>query len=249
LKIRSFKRKKNGFYQIFLEEMEPIIIHEDLILKYNLLIEKKLDKHLLNKIEIENKKYIVYQTAINLLKARLRSTKELKEILIKKEFIKKDIEDVIITLTKQGYLNDFVYAESFVHDKIKFSKDGPEKIKSNLINNGINNNDIIKAMKIYTNELEQEKLKKIIDSKIKQNKNKSTSVLKRKILITLINNGYHKENIIPFLDEVKNNNDQDLYQKTYEKERKKLERKYSGKELEYRLNQKMYSKGFYKNDY
>lgn len=245
MKVRSFKKKTNGFYQVLLEEREPLLIHEDLILKYDILRSQKLDEKTIKKIEEENQKYIVYQKALSLLKSRLRSTKELKEALEKQEYPKKEIEEVLTTLTKQGYLNDQIYAESFVHDKLSFSKDGPEKIKDALKRNGIKEEMIEKAMKSYTSELEQERIKKIIEKETKTNRTKSMMILKQKLLENLIRNGYHKEYITPLLGNLKNENEKTIYQKEYEKQKKKLEKKYQGKELEYKLKQKMYQKGFH----
>ena len=39
-------------------------------------------------------------------------------------------------------------------------------------------------------------------------------------------------------------NDQDIYKKQYEIIYNKLKNKYQGKELEYQINKKLYSKGF-----
>lgn len=245
MKVRSFKKKANGFYQVLLEETEPLLIHEDLILKYDILRSQKLEEETIKQIEKENKKYIVYQDALTSLKTRLRSTKELKERLTKKEYPNQEIEEVIKTLTKQGYLNDKIYAESYVHDKISFSKDGPEKIKEELKRKGIKIEDIEQALCCFTNELEQTRIKKIIDKENKTNRSKSEVVLKRKLLETLVRNGYHKETITPLLEEIKNKNENTIYQKEYEKQKKKLEKKYQGKELEYKLKEKMYQKGFH----
>ena len=42
MKIKNFKKKKDGFYQITLENTLTITIHEDLILKYELLLKKEI---------------------------------------------------------------------------------------------------------------------------------------------------------------------------------------------------------------
>ncbi len=245
MKVRSFKKKANGFYQVLLEETEPLLIHEDLILKYDILKKQKLEEETIRQIEEENKKYVVYQDALASLKTRLRSTKELKERLTKKEYPKKEIEEVIATLTKQGYLNDKIYADSFVHDKISFSKDGPEKIKEELLRLGIKTEYIEQALCCFTSDIEQMRIKKIIDKETKTNRTKSEVILKRKLLENLVRNGYHKEYITPLLEKAKNQNEKSIYQKEYEKQKKKLEKKYQGKELEYKLKEKMYQKGFH----
>ena len=90
--------------------------------------------------------------------------------------------------------------------------------------------------------------KKYINKKVKTNTNKSQKSLKEKIIQTLINDGYPKEDIIRNLNDI-SFDDSTIEKKEYEKLYKKLSKKYSGKELELKLKQKMYQKGFYnKND-
>ena len=43
MKIEKFSKNKDGMYLITLEDGNKIKIHEDLILKYELLLSKKLD--------------------------------------------------------------------------------------------------------------------------------------------------------------------------------------------------------------
>ena len=88
------------------------------------------------------------------------------------------------------------------------------------------------------------KLKKIIFKKIKTNHNKSAKVLKQKLLMDLINNGFHQDIIKEVLNNIDISENEEIAKKEYQKYYNKLSKKYSGKELEYKLKQKMYSLGF-----
>ena len=87
------------------------------------------------------------------------------------------------------------------------------------------------------------KINKFIAKEIKLNSNKSSYVLKNKILISLVNKGFYKDDIVRCLDNVVID-DSLMYEKEYKKTYDKLSKKYSGKELEYKVKQKMYQKGF-----
>ena len=248
MKINKFTKNRNGMYIITFEDNSKIKIHEDLILKYDLLISKSLDDDLKEKILSENKTYEIYEVAISYINKKLRSKKELINYLKKKEYSSEDIGRVVLLLTDSGFLNNDIYANSFVHDHIVLSMDGPNKIRKELEDNGIDNDLIYKVMENYTLELEMERIEKIVDKQIKLNKNKGANLLKKKIQMYLLNLGYNIENINKVLN-FKKLDSEDLYKKEYEKAYNKLSKKYDGKELEYKLKQYMYQKGFSYNDY
>ena len=248
MQVNKFTKGKNGMYTVTLEDTTKLTIHEDLILKYNILISKNITDELKNKILEENKKYEIYEIALSYINKKLRSSKELKKYLIKKEYPAELIDQVIELLYNQGYLNDKVYSTSLVHDRIILSMDGPNKIKKELSDNGIDNNTIEEVIEEYTKDIELERIEKIVNKQIKLNKNKGSNLLKKKINMYLINLGYNYDSINTILNSVKIS-DNDLYKKEYDKLYNTLSKKYSGKELEYKLKQKLYQKGFNISDY
>ena len=243
MQINKFSKNKNGMYTIYLDNKDKLIVHEDLILKYDLLIKKEIDNNLKETLLEENRVYEIYEVAVSYINKKLRSIKELETYLKKKEYSTDQIDSVIELLKKQGYLDEKTYANSYVHDKIALSNDGPDKIRKFLIDNNINNEIIEEAIKNYPISLEKERIEKLINKQIKTNKNKGSNYLKRKIQLDLINLGYTYELINEILNQ-KDLNDEELYKKEYDKLYKQLSKKYSGKELEYKLKQRLYQKGF-----
>ena len=65
------------------------------------------------------------------------------------------------------------------------------------------------------------------------------------MLINLINLGYDREMINECLNNIKIDNQDELKKKEEEKIRKKLERKYQGDELERKIKEKLYQRGFF----
>ena len=247
MNINKFSKGKSGMYTIFLEDNTKLTIHEDLILKYDLLLTKKIDNNLKEEILEENKVYEIYEVSISYITKKLRSSKELSKYLIKKGYEQDLVDKVIELLYKEGYLDDKVYANSYVHDRIILSNDGPNKIKKDLCDLGISDDLIEEAIISYTEDIEKERIEKLIDKQIKSNNNKGASLLKKKIQMYLLNLGYNIDLINEILN-TKQLSNPDIYQKEYNKIYKALSNRYSGKELEYRVAQKLYQKGFTKED-
>lgn len=242
MKIKKFTKLKNGMYKISLENTE-FKIHEDLILEHNLLLTKKVTEEDIKKLEQENTKYEIYEIALKELKKRLRSKKELREILLKKEIPLTYIDNCIDILIKQGYLNDEIYAQSYIHDKILLTSDGPLKIEKELQKHEISEDIIQKYLSNYTSDVEEEKISKIIERQKKNNK-KSKIAFQMKMKQYLINNlGFHSYIVDSLLSNI-DIDDTDSYKKEYDKLYKKLSRKYEGTTLEYKIKEKLYQKGF-----
>ena len=244
MKIEKFKKRPNGLYTIYLDNFNTYDLYEEIILKYELLITKTIEEAKLNKIIEDNKKYESYYEALKIIKRTIKTKEEIKQLLAEKKYSKENIDFAITTLEKQGYINDKSYAKSYVHNAIIMTNKGPKKIEEELVKKGISNDNYSAALAEYTNDLEKEKIEKIISKKIKANHNKSAKVLKQKLGLDLINNGFSKDIIKEVLSSTTIEENKAILKKEYDKYYKKLSKKYSGKELEYKLKQKMYSLGF-----
>ena len=242
MEILKFTKKRGSWYELLLENNDKLLIHEDLILKYDLLLNRKIGKNK-DKILDENNNYIAYDRAVKYLSNRTRSKFEIKNYLLKQNMDEEKIDFTIQKLVDQGYLNDEVYAKLYVKDRINLSNDGPSKIISNLKSHNINEEYITNAMQEFDEDLQKERIKKLIEKQVKTNSNKGINLLKQKILLNLINLGYSRRLIVELLDNVQFD-DSDLYEREYQKVKEKLSKKYSGKELELRIRQKLYQKGF-----
>lgn len=243
MKIEKYVKRRSECYEIVLEDGNKILLHEDLILKYELLLKKEIDSFQIDKLLKEQNNYIAYDKAIKYIARRMRSTYEIRVYLEKLEVDNNVIDEIIEKLINQGYLNDKEYSFAYVKDRINLSNDGPYKIINNLKQNKISDDIINLSINIFDNDLQYEKINKLISKQIKSNNSKSSYMLKQKIITNLINLGYDRGIIISVLNEY-DFNDSDFYKKEYDKLYNKLSKKYSGKELEYKIKQKLYQKGF-----
>ena len=190
------------------------------------------------KITLDNNDIILYEDII--IKNMILLKKEIKE-----NELKQYLEKIILNLTKEGYLNDDYFTKCYINDSINLKNIGPNKIIHELEKLGIDKSIIDKNIKVFTSSIEEEKIKKIIDKKVKTNKNKSVYNLKNNIKLNLINQGFNVEIIDKNINNI-NFDETSIYEKEYNKLYNKLSKKYTSYELEQKIKQKLYQKGLFK---
>lgn len=243
MKIMKYKKAKQNTYIITID-MKDYTLYDDIIIKYELLLKKNIKEEMLNTILKENKALESYYVALMYLAKSERCKSEIEAYLKKKGYSVVSINETINKLTESGYLNEQNYVAHFLHDEIVLTMNGPEKIKKRLLQLNINEYVIDEALNKIEKEVWQEKITKIINKKISTNKTLSAQSLKQKIGNYLYQNGYAKEMFYPLLESEKVENDNNILKREIEKQKRILSRKYSGKELEYRLKVKLLQKGY-----
>lgn len=246
MKVLKYKKVKNK-YRVYFDNNIKIDLYDDIILKYELLLKKEIDNKTFDKLVLDNNKEDIYEKAINYISIKIRSREEIYNYLNKKGYEKEDIISTINRLEKNNFINDDLYIKSYIHDRFYLSSDGLNKIRNYLINLKLDESTIDK----YVEEIDREdiidKLNKLIDKKIKSNKNYSGNVLRMRLCSYFIEQGYNKSDIEEILN---NKNLVDIdngikeYKKLYDKYSKKLE----GYELENLIRNKLYQKGYDLNE-
>lgn len=245
MKIESIK-KTGSKYKILLDSGQVINTYEEVILNNGLLFHKYISSNLLEKINEDTNYYKSYNKVLDMINRRLRSEKEIEEYLRKTEVDENDIKEIIQNLKRIGLIDDRLFAKAYTNDKINLSTDGPIKIRKYLENNNIKEEYIKDAINNIDIKVINSKIDKIISKKINTNTKYTPYILKQKILIYLINLGYSREDIIDRLDTIKIET-KDMT-KEIEKIYNKLSKKYSDKELTYKLKNKLFLKGYTKEE-
>ena len=240
MKIDKITKKAGNKYILELDNGDKIKTYDEVILKYGLLFHKEIDNDTLEKIINENNYYDIYDKVLKYINTKMRSEYEVREYLKKQEY--NDIDNLINDLKNKKLINDQLFLKSYINDKILLTLDGPDKIKNDLLKHNIEESLINKELEIFNSEIITERLKKIIDKKIKLNK-KPLYIFKQKMLAYLINLGYSKEDILSVLDSYKIN-EEELIKKDYDILYKKLSKKYEGNQLDYQIKNKLYQKGY-----
>ncbi|MBR2138320.1 MAG: RecX family transcriptional regulator [Bacilli bacterium] len=201
MKINKFKKVGKSKYKIIFDNSE-ILLYEDVILKYDLLIKQEVDLELIDKIIEENKYYDAYHSAISYIEIKMRNKKEIISYLEKKDFDDSLINSVVSKLEDLGLLNNKAYIEAYVNDKVNLSNDGPYKIKNSLVELDFDEEDVVKYLDTIDEEVWKVKLQGIINKKKSLMKNKSYYMFISKIKNDCYNLGYDKYMIEDILSNV-----------------------------------------------
>ena len=228
-----------------LESGEELSLYEDVILNFDLLLKKSIDDKERDKILKMNQEYDVYYVALQSLKNRFRSVKDLKELLIKKQYPEEYVNMAIDKLLKQGYLDDCSFAKAYINQQMITTSKGPHKIERELLDKGVSSDIIYRELAVFTKEEQMAKIEKIATRLIKSNRSRGGMVLRKKIIYDLQNLGYDVSIINEGLANVEFSDTKDIQKREYEKLYRKLSKKYSGRELEFKIREKLYQKGLY----
>lgn len=247
MKIVKYKKMSKGRYKIFFDNNSELVLYEDVILKNNLLREKNITLELLEKVMNENIFYEVYDLSLSYIEIKMRTLKELREYLLKKNFDINVIDNVLDRLVNEGYLDEKKYIDAYVNDKVNLTTWGPYKIKKNLEMLELDENLIEDKISSISDNVWKNKLEKIVNRKIKSMNNKSLSMIKNKLRLDMFNLGYDNS----LIEEVLNNiysNDESSIKKEYSKALNKYSKKYSDEKLIYEVKSYLYRKGYKTED-
>lgn len=241
------KIKKTGHkYQIIFSDNTILKTYDDVILNNALLYHQDVDSELLNKLNNETSYYDIYYKAVNYISKRLRSEKEICTYIDKCNATPKEKNMVIKKLKEIGLINDVAFAKAYTADRINLSSDGPLKIKKYLLDFNISEDAADDIINSIDKDIVLNKLSKLISKKVQSSKY-SGYVLKQKIVNDFINLGYDREMINDVFASI-NIDKTNLLKKEYAKIYKKLNGKYSDYELQSRIKNKLYQKGFTKEE-
>ncbi len=243
MKIQKYSKDKSNQYKVTIDDCE-YAIYDDVIIKFGLLLKKDISASDLKEILKYNDELDSYYLSIKYITKKLRSEKEIYEYLKKKEVSENVIENTIAKLRENKFLDDDIYLKAYINDQLTLSNNGPKKIAKNLVTLGLDESLINNALNNIDVSLWEEKIDKYVSKKVNANHNSSVKMLKMKIVNDLVNLGYDKEMIMPIINRY-DIDDHEVFMHEYEKAKRQLEKKYEGYELEKKIREKLYRKGFY----
>lgn len=242
MKILKYRKGKGNEYKIITDKDE-YKLYDDIIIKYELLLKKDIDDKDFTKILEENKLFSAYYDALKLINTKLRTEKEIKVLLKKKEYNYKEIDYAIKRLDKEGYLNHKVYIEAFIHDMLNLYLIGEDKILKDLVNLGFEEKEIRLYLDKIDKDIYKDKIDKYINKKLKANK-KSEIEFKRKFLGELINKGFSKNDIMIFLENTNVVEDEEVTRRLIIKLYNKYIKKYDYNTVKLKIRNYLYQKGY-----
>ncbi len=238
-------------FEISLQDEEGNITdfqaHEDVIVKFALRKGLEISEEDAKAIHTEADTWKIYLQAINYLSYRMRTKLEMKRYLLKKEFSEAPIERILSRLEEEKLLNDPEFAMAFVRTRINLSTKGPQMVKKELNDLGVDKNTIEKALMQYTWDKQYENAEKYISKKT------GSAVSKRskreeheRILRLLMQRGYPQDinkEILNNMEDLSHDEEWEAVQYQGEKAVRKY-RNLEQREASQKTKQYLYRKGF-----
>lgn len=241
MEVLNYKKCANNLYEVKLDNGEKYKLYEDVIINYELLIDKRITDIKLKKILRDNDLYASYYKALKYIGIKMRTQKEIELYLKKNNFDKDAIDYSVSKLKNNGYINENIYTEAYINDAINLSYDGPKKIINNLTKVGISEEVIFNHLN-YDKYFWQNRIKEILNKKAKMNKN-SLALFKNKMYSHLTLLGYEIDDIKCVLEDYKLDTSS-LFKKDADKIWNTLRKKMSQEKIVWQFKNKMYLKGY-----
>lgn len=144
MKIYSIKLKSKNNTNIFIVEtnMGEYTFFSDVIVKYS-LSEKEIEDDVFYTALKESEVLIATNLAMKYLGSRLKTEKQLREYLLKKNFSLDSIDEVLSKLKEYKLIDDTEYAKIYIRSNRQNSK---TRLKQKLIQSGVDKNFIDNAL-------------------------------------------------------------------------------------------------------
>lgn len=248
MEIIKFKKMKNSKYLISLDNGIEYILYDDIIIKYNLLYNSNISVEKLKQVVEENEKYLYYDDIVKLISKRLRSKKEIIDFLEKKGLDDSNKKILLERLELEGLINDYVFSNAYINDKINLTNDGPLKIKKELLLEGIEDPLIDVLLSNIEDSLLYNKAFNIATKMVKNDNKHGKIYIINNINLKLNNLGYYTSIIESVISNLEFSPTKDLIKKEYEKLYYKYENKYDIYKLRAVIYSKLLAKGFSINE-
>lgn len=250
-RITTQQKNKNRF-NIFLDdgsgEAYAFSVDEAILIEFRLRKGMELDESEINAITQKEQLHQFYTQSIHFLSYRMRTEKEIIDYLKKKEVEPVYIDEIIGRLTNEKLINDREFAEMFVRTRINTSTKGPKMIEQELREKGVRAAIIADVIQLYSDEIQCNKVHKLIDKKLKQSSKHAFRKRMDQIQANLTQKGFSKEIIAEVAAAFSDEKDEDAEWDAVVFQGEKLVRKYEGKlegfELKRKLKEGLYRKGF-----
>lgn len=246
MKIGKYTKLKSNKYSVVIDDI-TVKLYDDVIVKYELLRLKEIDEKLFKEITEYNDRLEAYYKALKYITKKLRTEKEIYKFL-DKDYNKDIILETIDKLKRMGYLNKDLYLKSYLSDQIHMTLNGPNKIKKALVSLGYEEDEFKDSIDNIDSDVWFYKIEKIVNKKIKSNRNLGSNKLKEKIVYDLSNLGFYKWMIEDVIHGTEFGSNINILEKEYNKLYTKLSRKFDDSSIDYQIRMKLLQKGFYSSE-
>jgi regulatory protein len=196
MKIDRVSRKDEKNVSVYFDNGERLILSEDTFFNSGLRKGDEISEDRFSFFIEQNILYHIKQRALSFLGRRFHSERELLIKLKQKSYEERLIKLVLNELREKSFIDDQVFANHFVEEKLKKKRWGNNKIRSALFSKGVSASIIDEVLKLFDSEVDQNEAalglakKKFEKLKLRESDERK---LKQKIISFLLSRGFDYE--------------------------------------------------------
>lgn len=196
MKIDRVSRKDEKNVSVYFDNGERLILSEDTFYNSGLRKGDEISEDRFSFFIEQNILYHIKQKALSFLARRFHSERELFIKLKSKSYEERLIKIVLNELREKSFINDQVFANHFIEEKLKKKRWGKNKIKAALFSKGVSASIIDEGLKSFDSEIDQNEAafglaqKKFEKLKLRESDDRK---LKQKLISFLLSRGFDYE--------------------------------------------------------
>lgn len=242
------QKKRKDRYSIFLDETYAFSVAEEVLIDSQLTKGKTLSEAEIADIAKKDDYSRAHAAALHYLSYRMRTIQEMEIYLQKQDIPQTWIEPIIIQLMDKEFLDDAVFADAFVRDRMHQTTKGPRIIEQELGKKGITPEISKQALEQYSFEKQYDQGAKWLQKERKKKAKHAHKKQEEQLKMKLMQKGFHQAVIQEVFAENEPEFDTDreeiLFQQQAEKLHRKHSKKLAGFELEMKLKTTLFQQGF-----
>jgi len=196
MKIDRVSRKDEKNVSVYFDNGERLILSEDTFYNSGLRKGDEISEDRFSFFIEQNILYHIKQRALSFLARRFHSERELLIKLKQKSYEERLIKLVLNELREKSFIDDQVFANHFIEEKLKRKRWGKKKIRAALFSKGVSASIIDEVLKAFDSEENQnEAALSLVKKKYENLKERETDnrKLKQKLISFLLSRGFEYE--------------------------------------------------------
>jgi regulatory protein len=205
MKIERVVRKDEKNVSVYFEDGQRLILSEDTFFNSGLRKGDEISEDRFSFFVEQNIIYHIKQRALSFLSRRFHSERELFLKLKTKSYDERLIKIVLKEMKEKSFIDDQIFANHFVEEKLNKKKWGKNKIRAALFNKGVSASiidEVFQSLVSFTdqNETALELVKKKYENlKLREDDLKK---LKQKIISFLLSRGFDYETTLSAVNKI-----------------------------------------------
>jgi regulatory protein len=196
MKIERVSRKDEKNVSVYFDNGERLILSEDTFYSSGLRKGDEISEDRFSFFIEQNILYHIKQRALSFLGRRFHSERELFIKLKSKSYEERLIKLVLNDLREKSFIDDNVFANHFIEEKLKKKSWGKNKIRAALFSKGVSGSIIDEAIQAFDSEEDQNETALTLANK-KYNsfikRETDNRKIKQKIISFLLSRGFDYE--------------------------------------------------------